>query len=122
MRPRLIVARGSTRCEMRSVRKSSGPAYDAPAVSIPEVGNQPRPAAKMMIMGIPITKYGIEYRMRLSPLPTRSVLPPRRQPVYAPRVRPPRIAITSAIPIRRIVGQNRSPITLTTGWPWNFME
>ena len=31
-----------------------------PTVSMPEVGNQPSPAAKMMISGMPITKYGIE--------------------------------------------------------------
>ena len=31
-----------------------------PTVSIPDVGNQPRLAAKMMISGMPITKYGIE--------------------------------------------------------------
>src|SRR5258706_405217 len=39
---------------------------------MPEVGNQWSPAAKMMIRGIPITKYGIEYRIRLIPLPARS--------------------------------------------------
>ena len=50
-------------------------------MSIPEVGNQPRPAAKMMINGMPITKYGIEYRIRLSPLPILSAIPPLRQPV-----------------------------------------
>ena len=34
----------------------------------------------MMISGMPITKYGIEYRIRLIPLPTRSIPPPRFQP------------------------------------------
>ena len=51
-----------------------------PGVVIPDVGNQPRPAAKTMINGMPITKYGIEYRIRLAPVPIESVLPPRRQP------------------------------------------
>ncbi len=32
------------------------------------------------------------------------------------------MAIASARPISRIVGQNRSPITSMTGWPWNFIE
>ena len=50
----------------------------------------------MMIRGMPMTKYGMEYRIRLSPLPTRSASPPRRQPVYAPRARPTTIAISSA--------------------------
>ena len=40
-------------------RPSSG-VLSPPGVSIPDVGNQPRPAAKMMISGMPITKYGIE--------------------------------------------------------------
>ena len=31
-----------------------------PAISIPDVGNQWSPAAKMMISGMPMTKYGIE--------------------------------------------------------------
>ena len=31
-----------------------------PSRSMPDVGNQPRPAAKMTISGMPMTKYGIE--------------------------------------------------------------
>ncbi len=49
----------------------------------------------MMISGMPITKYGIEYRTRLMPLPTRSMVPPRRQPDRAPSHRPTTIAIAS---------------------------
>ena len=57
-----------------------------PSVSIPDVGNQPRPAAKMMISGMPMTKYGIEYRTRLSAAARRGrPAPPRLQPAYEPR-------------------------------------
>jgi len=54
--PRATVARGRNRWWRKSSSWSIGEAYVAPIVNIPEVGNQPRPAAKMMIRGIPITK------------------------------------------------------------------
>ncbi len=94
-----------------------GESYVAPTVSIPDVGNQPRPAAKMMISGMPITKYGIEYRTRLAPLPSRSVRPPRFHPAFAPIHRPTMIEMSSPKPMSRIVGQNRSPMTSVTGLP-----
>ena len=55
---------------------------------MPEVGNHPRPEAKIRMSGMPITKYGMEYRTRLAPLPTRSVRPPRRQHAYDPMANP----------------------------------
>ena len=41
------------------LRLESGP-LSAPGEIIPDVGNQCSPAAKMMISGMPMTKYGIE--------------------------------------------------------------
>ena len=107
MRPRLTVASGRTRWRRKSSNWSIGDWKCAPGLSIPEVGNQPSPAAKMMISGIPITKYGIEYSTRLTPLPIRSTFPPRFQPACEPSARPTTIAISSANPMRMIVGQKR---------------
>ncbi len=76
----------------------------------------------MMISGMPITKYGIEYRIRLTPLPTRSTVPPRFQPAVAPSARPTTIAMSSANPMRMIVGQKRDAMTSITGWPRNLNE
>ena len=41
-----------------------------PAVTIPNVGNQPRVVANRNSMPIPSRKYGVEYRIRRDPLPT----------------------------------------------------
>jgi hypothetical protein len=76
----------------------------------------------MMTRGIPITKYGIEYRIRLAPLPTRSRVPPRFQPELEPSVNPTKIAMTSASPMRIMVGQKRTPITSVTDWPRNLND
>ena len=57
--PRATAVSGSTRWRPRSNRASTS-VLSPPGVVIPEVGNQPRPAAKMMISGMPMTKYGIE--------------------------------------------------------------
>ena len=57
----MTVASGSTRWRAKSSELVDGRRRTSrPTVSIPDVGNQPRPAAKMMISGMPITKYGIE--------------------------------------------------------------
>ena len=71
----------------------------------------------MMISGMPMTKYGIEYRIRLMPLPIRSVSPPRFHPARAPIARPTMIEMSSPSPMRMIVGQKRCPMTSVTGVP-----
>ena len=76
----MTAIRGKTRCEPRSTSPSTSGSVDIPGVDIPDVGNQSSPAANMTISGMPMTKYGIEYRIRL-PVPTRSAAPLRRQPV-----------------------------------------
>ena len=60
MSPRLIVASGSTVCLPMSMTWSISGAVASPGVDMPDVGNQWSSAAKMMISGMPITKYGIE--------------------------------------------------------------
>ena len=79
MRPSDTAVSGSTRWWSRSSRYGIG-SVGPPDVVIPDVGNHPRPAAKMMINGMPMTKYGIEYRIRPIPLPVLSKVEPRLQP------------------------------------------
>ena len=54
------MASGRTRWLPRSTIDSRKGLAPPPTDCMPEVGNQWRPAAKMMISGMPITKYGIE--------------------------------------------------------------
>ena len=72
----------------------------------------------MMISGMPMTKYGIEYRTRLTPAADpvgqrRRVSSRRRRPSH----RPTMIEMSSPKPMSRIVGQKRSPMTSVTGVP-----
>ncbi len=55
MRPSVTAVSGRTRWRPRSNAASIG-VLSPPGVVIPDVGNQPSPAAKMMISGMPITK------------------------------------------------------------------
>ena len=59
IRPSEMAATGSTRCRSRS-NSAARPSWSPPGVVMPEVGNQPSPAANTMIRGMPITKYGME--------------------------------------------------------------
>ena len=117
-RPRSAAARGGG---ARSSAASIG-VLSPPGVVIPEVGNQPRPDANTMISGMPITKYGIEYRTRLIPLPTRSIPPPRFQPDLAPIHSPMTIATASPRPISSTVGPTASNRTSVTGAPRYLIE
>ena len=119
--PSATAVRGSTRWWRRSSAASIG-VLSPPGVVIPEVGNQPQADANTMISGMPITKYGIEYRTRLIPLPTRSIPPPRFQPDLAPIHSPITIATASPRPISSTVGPTASNRTSVTGAPRYLIE